>query len=71
MLNASCRKLGCCEGYESGFACGESSPGTNVMGTERLKSLDGGGELSSVLRINGFWLYAADGELAGKIDKNS
>src|ERR1700682_1062325 len=43
--------------------------GTNVMGPERLKSLDERGIDVQVLSINGFWFYAADRELASKIVK--
>jgi aminocarboxymuconate-semialdehyde decarboxylase len=50
-------------------SAGNRARGTNVMGPERLKSLDGRGIDVQVLSINGFWFYAADRELAGKIVK--
>jgi aminocarboxymuconate-semialdehyde decarboxylase len=43
--------------------------GANVMGPERLKSLDERGIDVQVLSINGFWFYGADRELAAKIVK--
>src|SRR5260370_26733980 len=48
---------------------GNRARGPNVMGPERLKSLDERGIDVQVLSINGFWFYAADRELAGKILK--
>ncbi len=48
---------------------GNRARGPNVMGPERLKSLDERGIDVQVLSINGFWFYAADRELAGKIVK--
>ena len=48
---------------------GNRARGPNVMGPERLKSLDERGIDIQVLSINGFWFYAADRELAGKIVK--
>ncbi len=48
---------------------GNRARGTNVMGPERLKSLDERGIDVQVLSINGFWFYAADRELASKIVK--
>jgi aminocarboxymuconate-semialdehyde decarboxylase len=50
-------------------SAGNRARGANVMGPERLKSLDGRGIDVQVLSINGFWFYAADRELAGKIVK--
>jgi aminocarboxymuconate-semialdehyde decarboxylase len=50
-------------------SAGNRARGPNVMGPERLKSLDGRGIDVQVLSINGFWFYAADRELAGKIVK--
>jgi aminocarboxymuconate-semialdehyde decarboxylase len=43
--------------------------GPNVMGPERLKSLDERGIDVQVLSMNGFWFYGADRELAAKIVK--
>src|ERR1700676_22045 len=51
------------------LSAGNRARGPNVMGPERLKSLDGRGIDVQVLSINGFWFYAADRELAGKIVK--
>ena len=48
-------------------SAGNRARGPNVMGPERLKSLDRRGIDVQVLSINGFWFYAADRELAGKI----
>jgi aminocarboxymuconate-semialdehyde decarboxylase len=48
---------------------GNRARGSNVMGPERLQSLDDRGIDVQVLSINGFWFYAADRELAGKIVK--
>jgi aminocarboxymuconate-semialdehyde decarboxylase len=48
---------------------GNRARGNNVMGPERLKSLDERGIDVQVLSINGFWFYAADRELAAKIVK--
>src|SRR5260221_11284432 len=48
---------------------GNRARGTNVMGPERLKSLDERGIDVQVLSINGFWFYGADRELASKIVK--
>jgi aminocarboxymuconate-semialdehyde decarboxylase len=48
---------------------GNRARGPNVMGPERLKSLDDRGIDVQVLSINGFWFYAADRELATKIVK--
>jgi len=48
---------------------GNRARGNNVMGPERLKSLDERGIDVQVLSINGFWFYGADRELAGKIVK--
>jgi len=48
---------------------GNRARGNNVMGPERLKSLDERGIDVQVLSINGFWFYAADRELASKIVK--
>jgi aminocarboxymuconate-semialdehyde decarboxylase len=50
-------------------SAGNRARGPNVMGPERLKSLDERGIDVQVLSINGFWFYAADRELAGKIVK--
>ncbi len=41
--------------------------GANVMGPERLRSLDERGIDVQVLSINGFWFYSADRDLATKI----
>src|SRR5260370_20320305 len=48
---------------------GNQARGPNVMGPERLKSLDERGIDVQVLSINGFWFYAADREVASKIVK--
>src|SRR6202045_2106805 len=48
---------------------GNRARGNNVMGPERLKSLDERGIDVQVLSINGFWFYGADRELAAKIVK--
>ena len=50
-------------------SAGNRARGPNVMGPERLKSLDERGIDVQVLSINGFWFYAADRELAAKIVK--
>jgi aminocarboxymuconate-semialdehyde decarboxylase len=50
-------------------SAGNRARGLNVMGPERLKSLDERGIDVQVLSINGFWFYAADRELASKIVK--
>src|SRR5882762_9894423 len=51
------------------FVGGNRARGPNVMGPDRLKSLDDRGIDVQVLSINGFWFYAADRELASKIVK--
>src|SRR6202790_1414568 len=43
--------------------------GSNVMGPERLKSLDERGIDVQVLSINGYWFYGAERDLASKIVK--
>jgi aminocarboxymuconate-semialdehyde decarboxylase len=43
--------------------------GSNVMGPERLRTLDEKGIDVQVLSINGFWFYAAERDLAGQIVK--
>ena len=43
--------------------------GPNVMGPERLRSLDERGIDVQVLSINGFWFYGAERELASQIVK--
>jgi aminocarboxymuconate-semialdehyde decarboxylase len=43
--------------------------GPNVMGPERLRSLDERGIDVQVLSINGFWFYAAERDLASQIVK--
>ena len=50
-------------------SAGNRARGPNVMGPERVKSLDDRGIDVQVLSINGFWFYAADRELASKIVK--
>src|SRR6266481_1149167 len=50
-------------------SAGNRARGPNVMGPDRLKSLDDRGIDVQVLSINGFWFYAADRELATKIVK--
>ena len=50
-------------------SAGNRARGPNVMGPDRLKSLDDRGIDVQVLSINGFWFYAADRELASKIVK--
>src|SRR6266849_8277845 len=48
---------------------GNRARGPNVMGPERLKSLDERGIDVQVLSINGFWFYSAERELATQIVK--
>ena len=48
-------------------SAGNRARGPNVMGPERLKSLDERGIDVQVLSINGFWFYAAERDLASKI----
>ncbi len=50
-------------------SAGNRARGPNVMGPERLKSLDERGIDVQVLSINGFWFYGADRDLASKIVK--
>src|SRR5712664_4845280 len=50
-------------------SAGNRARGPNVMGPDRLKSLDDRGIDVQVLSINGFWFYAPDRELASKIVK--
>jgi aminocarboxymuconate-semialdehyde decarboxylase len=48
---------------------GNRARGPNVMGPERLRSLDERGIDVQVLSINGFWFYAAERDLASQIVK--
>ena len=48
---------------------GNMARGPNVMGPERLRSLDERGIDVQVLSINGFWFYAAERDLAAQIVK--
>ena len=50
-------------------SAGNRARGTNVMGPDRLRSLDERGIDVQVLSINGFWFYAAERDLASQIVK--
>jgi aminocarboxymuconate-semialdehyde decarboxylase len=50
-------------------SAGNRARGPNVMGPERLRSLDERGIDVQVLSINGFWFYAAERDLASQIVK--
>ncbi len=50
-------------------SAGNRARGPNVMGPERLRSLDERGIDVQVLSINGFWFYSAERDLASQIVK--
>src|ERR1700733_11287853 len=48
-------------------SAGGRARGPNLMGPDRIRAIDQLGVDVQVLSINGYWFYAADRDMAGKI----